>query len=732
MKFVTLFTSITTLFLFVAYGGKAQYIEIEGPDTIHLCAPGPVTLSAQFFGVDSLELQSSSSMANQDDVHGPVVDLDFAFTFYGNTYTQCVLSTNGYITFNTALANTYSPWNITNPIPTGTPTQILNSIMGPWQDLRPGLNPTPGWLTYTTFGDAPNRIFIYNLCLVPYFGSQCGGNYFTGQIKLFETSNNIEFHIGRKDLCTAWNAGEAILGIQNATGTLATVVNNLNANVQWTMYNKAFRLSPTSPTTYQVDSIPYNPVEVYGANQLQWTYLGNNITGSDSATVNVTQSGWVKVAFSGCFGNVVTTPGADSVYIALSSINTTQSQVTSACNDSSDNELTIQFPGNLNAPYSLTWSDAAGNTIETQTGVFYGATLDTIPAGDYQVLVTNAIGCTFNYNYSIPVYTMEASFTSDPPLVCQNAPITFTNTSTGSITGYRWIFPEGEAYQANFVNAFGTAADSQMVTMTIVNDTFPNCTFTDTAFYNVHPNIVAGFLVDSPRCAGDIVFLNDYSAPYPVSWQWFVDDSLISTDRNTHFVRYYGGAYSIKLIVADSLCGVDTASSTTFIHDFPQVFIGIDTLLCPGEEITLNAGNPGMTYSWSTGQQTQEITLNPTETMIVSVIVNNNGCKRSDERLITMNCSIIFPNVFSPNGDGTNDYFLPHLVNVESYDMLIYNRWGQLMYSLKGGKGSYEKEGWDGRWRKENQPIGAYVYYAKGIDIRGKPVEVSGTFLLIR
>src|SRR5947208_676959 len=80
-------------------------------DTI--CTPGtPVTLTAT---VDSGSTGSLLSIA--DDTYSQVIDLGFSFTFFGNTYTQCLLSTNNYISFEIQNALQYSYWPIMAAIP---------------------------------------------------------------------------------------------------------------------------------------------------------------------------------------------------------------------------------------------------------------------------------------------------------------------------------------------------------------------------------------------------------------------------------------------------------------------------------------------------------------------------------------------------------------------------------------------------------------------------------------
>ncbi|MBK9318651.1 MAG: gliding motility-associated C-terminal domain-containing protein [Bacteroidetes bacterium] len=67
-------------------------------------------------------------------------------------------------------------------------------------------------------------------------------------------------------------------------------------------------------------------------------------------------------------------------------------------------------------------------------------------------------------------------------------------------------------------------------------------------------------------------------------------------------------------------------------------------------------------------------------------------------------------------------------MNVSSYDMLVFNRWGQLIYSTD----SFFRP-WDGENRDGSlAPEGLYTYLIKITSIKGKYYEYAGTFSLIR
>lgn len=82
-------------------------------------------------------------------------------------------------------------------------------------------------------------------------------------------------------------------------------------------------------------------------------------------------------------------------------------------------------------------------------------------------------------------------------------------------------------------------------------------------------------------------------------------------------------------------------------------------------------------------------------------------------------CSLVIPNVFTPNGDGKNDRFLVSgLYNIEGVRMQIFNRWGNLLFSDLDFGGS---AGWDPR---EEASEGTY-YFILNIPVRTEELTIT-------
>ena len=88
---------------------------------------------------------------------------------------------------------------------------------------------------------------------------------------------------------------------------------------------------------------------------------------------------------------------------------------------------------------------------------------------------------------------------------------------------------------------------------------------------------------------------------------------------------------------------------------------------------------------------------------------------------------IYFPTAFTPNGDGLNDVFTGKSDLVNSVEIKIYNRWGELIFVSNS-----LDEGWDGIFRGQPVQEGSYVYRAEFTDHLNNKLSQFGSFLLLR
>lgn len=173
-----------------------------------------------------------------DDTYSAAIPLTFDFNFFGNTYNQVLVSTNGYIKFDTALANQASPWSFTGTIPNNV-FPVDNSFLGCYHDLN---NQTAqGTTTYAVIGSAPYRKFVVVFNNIPHYS--CPDVHSSFQMVLYETLNILDSQIIEKEVCATWNGGRSVIGVVNADGSVAFAPPGRNTG-PWAASHEGWRFSP--------------------------------------------------------------------------------------------------------------------------------------------------------------------------------------------------------------------------------------------------------------------------------------------------------------------------------------------------------------------------------------------------------------------------------------------------------------------------------------------------------
>ncbi len=157
-----------------------------------------------------------------DDAVSGALPVGFNFDFYGNTYTQFYLSSNGFLSFDPAVSQGCCQGGV---IPTND--AVNNVIAFDWDDLYP---PGGGSLLYQTIGTAPNRQLIVSIVNMPLFPNSTPD--VTSQVVLYETSNIIEIHTTQ----VTSDGSNQTMGIENANGTDGLTVPGRNSAL-WTASN---------------------------------------------------------------------------------------------------------------------------------------------------------------------------------------------------------------------------------------------------------------------------------------------------------------------------------------------------------------------------------------------------------------------------------------------------------------------------------------------------------------
>ncbi|MBS1584641.1 MAG: gliding motility-associated C-terminal domain-containing protein [Bacteroidetes bacterium] len=158
------------------------------------------------------------------------------------------------------------------------------------------------------------------------------------------------------------------------------------------------------------------------------------------------------------------------------------------------------------------------------------------------------------------------------------------------------------------------------------------------------------------------------------------------------------------------------------------LFMVNDTTLCTDTLLQLNgpAGYSG--YAWSTGDSTQNITVQKAGEYKLQAF-GHCPVQEFDYNinLQDCNCNVSIPTAFSPNADGKNDRFSVITGDLKSFHMEIYNRWGQPVFYT-----SVIGHSWDGTFNGIQCDADTYYYYVRLRCIKGQEIFRKGDVTLLR
>lgn len=388
------------------------------------------------------------------------------------------------------------------------------------------------------------------------------------------------------------------------------------------------------------------------------------------------------------------------------------------------------------------YDDPNGTTGTNQNPTFYYP----IPAVDtdtrtYTVrLGVNNGQCFDTSQININInHRLWAHFDLDDDSICQGETITFTNNSfvkAATIPKYDWDFGDGSQDTTyDIIDRQFNVAGVYNVKFKITDflgciDSFQRTVVVDSAggiFFDVDKTEV---------CLGEeFDFRGNFSAAGYNSIQWMFGDGINIPD-STQVLHSYeqAGTYDVRFAADYRICPDTFYERTVVVKPYPKVYIGEDTAICPnGTPIFIKdiVEEPGVSYTWHTSTKDVTPGIYVRSPGVYSVTAELDGCTAADTLEVKKDCYINIPNVFTPNGDGRGDYFLPRQLlsrSVSEFEMIIYNRWGEKVFETTSLNG----RGWDGKYGGEDLPVGVYIYQMKVAFTNGTTERYQGNVTMLR
>lgn len=730
----------------------------------------------------------TSIIANQDDIWSGITPLGFNFCYFGNTFSNCIIGSNGQLSFNTTLANGSDGWAISAAIPS-LADMPGNTICAAFRDTDPT---SSGNIYFAYYGTAPCRALVVSWDNVPMFGSSCSATpNSTYQLVLYENTNYIDVYIQNSTSCSSWNSGYGIVGIQNATGTLAYSPPGRNFPAAWTAVNEAWRFVPTGAPQYTVtwsdasgpigNSLTQNvcpaattnytaTMQVNGCSSGLLTFssvtqvsvvpgptLSVNsatICQGESATLNVSGATNYTWQPGGSNASSVTfNPLVTTIYTITGTPSGTANCISTATTNIDVNVAVPAFPTNngpicegttlnLNvaAASTYTWNGPGGYVSNQQNPSIPNAT--TNENGVYSVTLTSVSGCTTTASTSVTIVPLPV------PVVANNGPLCsgqdLNLTGSGS-TVYSWSGPNG--FFSNLASPTITNATPAATGIYNLIAGVGSCTVAVSTNVIVNPSPTASMGYSGAACAGLPMTLTGNGG---TTYSWQGPGGFSSSDQNPVFISNVGNSGTFSLTVADAIGCLNTATMSVLIYPIPVADFNFNPLrpVINGESDVYftDASYHANVVEWnwffmntpeftSTSQNPMFHYENPGDYVVALVVKSDHGCLDTLVKPLKVyeDYGIYVPNVFTPNGDGINDIFQPKGFGITKFTMLIYDRWGEKVYETS----DFEK-GWDGTKGSKHDvkygilADGSYTWQIKVTNVFGEAKELTGHVILMK
>jgi gliding motility-associated-like protein len=297
----------------------------------------------------------------------------------------------------------------------------------------------------------------------------------------------------------------------------------------------------------------------------------------------------------------------------------------------------------------------------------------------YFLTGTDINGCQNTASTTVVVIPIapEVDFWGEPLSGCVPLRVQFYDNSTETVSNstYYWDFGNGTySYDQNPV-AYYLEDGTYDIRLTVSNPGGMAATLQITDYVVAYPNPVAMFSTapeNSTTILDPIFHFYDYSLGGPNQWYWTFGDGFDDTQQNTHH-NYSDGDY---------------------YYQFPL--------------------------------------MEDTGTYLVTLIVTTeNGCRDTASKTVHIEptYSLLVPNAFTPNGDEKNQNFCVNEFGVlkENYSMVIFNRWGQKVFSTTN-----IEECWNGRLNSSDPVLDTYVYKINFLDTQKIKHQVKGTLTIVK
>ena len=528
---------------------------------------------------------------------------------------------------------------------------------------------------------------------------------------------------------TIANAGMAANGTYSLIATVGTCTNVTTALI-------VVNPLPTPTVTSNSPVCLLKPINFFASGGTTFVWSGpNGFTGNGS---NITIGSASNIHIGTYL--ITVTDGNNCTNTITTTVIVNPLPIISAVGSTLCAEKTISL--SANGGTSFAWVGPNGYASSSGTNSIPNSMLNM--QGNYSVTVTDMNGCVSTSVTNVKINPLPTPTANANTPICSNQTI---NLSAGDATAisYIWTGPNGFiSTLQNPVLTNATPSCSGLYTVTVADNigcsakVIVGMVVNELPLVNIVPDKNHGCV---PVC---ITFSPLSTSSIQSSFWDFGDGSTAGGNVVTKcFTR--SGNYDIKSKFVDMNGCSNTATFTVGTDPIPVAdfnYASGKPIINEVVEFTdASHGANIMNWSWNFSHLKNKVVLKQNTSLVYEeagtyvvalIVISDMGCRDTAVKSIVIgeDFGLFVPDAFSPNGDGLNDLFQPKGYGIVKYELNVFDRWGERMFSTQDFN-----TGWDGTFvRRGGEPVkeDVYVWSVKVISVFGKSKEFHGTVTLLK
>ncbi|WP_278035976.1 PKD domain-containing protein [Flavobacterium nitratireducens] len=401
-----------------------------------------------------------------------------------------------------------------------------------------------------------------------------------------------------------------------------------------------------------------------------------------------------------------------------------------SCFGAHDGSIALNLVGGK-APITLVWSD--GSTS--------GLTRNNLGSGTYTATISDGTPCQIVRTFVIQEpQPLVLSANVSHALDCDNANSGAINLLvSGGTAPFTYSWSNGVSTE----DLNNVPAGNYLVTVTDAR----GCVKTAQYSINRPPPIVIGVTTKTDVNCDTKEVKQNFTAqvsgglpPYQLSWSSGAvsgaNNEMMSTNQNGTIVLNVTDALGCKANYSFNVAIPKLGSPSFTTNSYGFTTYGFYSIEDP-VQFTNTATDGFIAISWDFGDGSLSDEINPVHIFKKegSYIINQRvtyplGCAYNYtlKLEIKKGYNLMYPNAFTPNKDGVNDYFLPAFKGLSNIIFDVYDTWGGLIYSETGET----IKGWDGMIKNQEAENGNYYFKVTAKTFYGAIIKDQGAFVLIK